>query len=122
MCFFYLTGKWVHDAPREPNDVLGAYYSHNEHGSYVYFTAEQATTHALLFATSIPLMFLGAAIMPKANLETSFLRARWDRDDPHHIQTIAQVVGALLTPLFVFQMLPILVSALNQAGVIWSLG
>ena len=84
--FTWLDIQWVHLAPSQPDPAHGLLYVHNEHGSYVYFSAFQATTCAPMFWTSIPLAFVGMFVAPKKNVQTT---ARWyaarmtfDKDDP----------------------------------------
>src|ERR1700722_11034139 len=66
-CFIALVLMWSKKAPSQPNEVLGLIYRHNEHGSYTYFSAFQATTCWLMFTTSIPLAIAGIFIAPRKN-------------------------------------------------------
>lgn len=123
MCFFGIDDHWIKAAPAQANEALGLVYRHNEHGSYTYLSAFQATALALLFFTSIPMVFLGALISPKTNLEFGKLglSARWDVDLPR-LHAAGMVLGAVGALLLLFVAGPHLVAALNQGGFAMSLG
>jgi hypothetical protein len=126
LCFAILVELWVLATPTTPDPRHGFVFPHNEHGHITYFTAFQATCSAMLFATSIPLVFVGVAILPKKNVvvRRGFLgaSANWDDDDPRGRQLSGYVAGALAMPLIVFVLGPILVGWMNARGVICSLG
>jgi hypothetical protein len=121
-CFLYLVERWAHGAPTSPDPTHGYIYPHNEHGWITYFSAFQATSCALLFATSIPLSFLGAFIMPRRNVQYRrgclSVGAKWDPDDPKKLQRVGGLVGAASSPLIVFVAGPHLVAALVSAGIV----
>ena len=122
LCFFYLVQQWAHAAPTSPDPQSGFIYAHNEHGWITYFSAFQTTSCALLFSTSIPLVFVGAFIIPKRNMvyrsnRLSF-RVQWDPDDPKRLRRVGSLCGALAAPIAVFILGPFLVNALNGRGVV----
>ena len=125
-CFLYLVERWAHSAPTSPDPARGLIYSHNEHGWITYFSAFQATSCALLFATSTPLSFLGIFVSPKRNViyRRGFLSvgAKWDPDDPKKLQRIGFAIGAVAAPILVFVVGPYLVKALIAGGVAFSFG
>jgi hypothetical protein len=125
-CFAYLVLRWAHAAPTSPDPAGGLVYSHNEHGSITYFSAFQATSCALLFSTSIPLSFVGIFVTPKRNVvyRRGFLSfsSKWDPDDPKRLGRIGFSLGAVAAPIIVFIVGPSLVNALNEVGVVLSLG
>jgi hypothetical protein len=67
-CFMFLVLHWANVAPRAPDPAHALVFPHNEHGAITYFSAFQATSCALLFATSVPLAFIGMIIAPKKNI------------------------------------------------------
>ncbi len=125
-CFFALEEHWRALAPSCPNRALGLIYTHNEHGSYTYFSAFQATACWLMFWTWIPLGILGALIAPKKNIvgRAKWFGAsyRWDQDDPSGLLKWAMLVGAVLAPFFLLFIGPRIVRGLNAAGVVMNLG
>jgi hypothetical protein len=114
-CFIGLVLIWAGAAPRFPNAALGLVYRHNEHGSYSYFSAFQATACWLMFATSIPLAFAGGLIAPKKTIKGSFRwfggSLTWDQDDPKHFGKWAALASAAAAPLLVFWLGPHIVRA-----------
>ncbi len=120
--FVWLDMHWAHAAPTEPDETLGLVFRHNEHGSYTYFSAFQATTCAIMFWTSIPVAFLGGLTSAKKNIVTSFARVTWDKDDPLHAFDWSFWISAALTPAFLFYVAPTIITALNRAGFVLSLG
>ena len=125
-CFIYLVERWAHLGPTPPDPSHGYVYSHNEHGSITYFTAFQATSWVILFSTSIPISFVGMFVTPKRNVvyRRGFLSigATWDQDDPKRLQRFGYGCGAVAAPILLFVLGPLLVKALNQAGIVLSLG
>ncbi len=125
-CFMVLDLTWTSAAPAEPNPALGLIYRNNNHGSYTYLSAFQATTCALMFETSIPLFFVALTILPKRNFVGTFrtlgMGAKWDWDDPRRLSKKAAIVGALATPILVFTVGPHLIRALNAIGFVLNLG
>ncbi len=121
LCFFYLQWQWASAAPRSPDPAHGLVFPHKEHGTIAYFSAFQATSCALLFATSIPLSFLGMFMSPRRNVVSRRARlafwAKWDRDDPHGVAPWAMRLGVIAAPLFVFFAAPPLVTWLNAQGI-----
>lgn len=113
-------------APKAPNVILGYIYQHNNHGSYTYFSAFQATTCALMFMTSIPFCAIGIAMAPKKNLKFSSgkFSHRWtyESDDPTAIRWKAAFVGALVTPAFLFTLGRHIIERLNSVGIVLNLG
>jgi hypothetical protein len=126
LCFAVLAELWMLATPLTPDAVHGYVYAHDEHGRVSYFTAFQATSCALLLATSIPLAFIGAIILPKKNVLTrmGFLStsATWDENDPKRAQRWGLAGGALAMPIVAFLIGPVLVEWLNAHGVVLSLG
>jgi len=126
VCFFILMDVWSHGAPTSPDVARGYVYSHDEHGWITYFSAFQATSCALLLATSLPLFFVGVLVGPKRNViyRRGWLSigATWDPDDPKRLRRFGFLGGAVFAPIIVFIVGPSLVRALNSAGVVWSLG
>src|SRR4051812_35526896 len=126
VCFFILVDVWAHGAPTSPDAGRGYVYSHDEHGWVTYFSAFQATSCALLLLTSVPLVFIGIFVGPKRNVihRRGWLSigATWDPDDPKRLRRFGFLCGAVSAPIIVFIFGPLLVRALNSAGVIWSLG
>lgn len=124
--FIWLDIQWVHLAPQQAVPAQGLVYMHNEHGSYVYFSAFQATTCALMFWTSIPLAFLGVFIAPKKNVQKAVrwyaARMTWDKDDPAKASDWAFWIAAVLTPAFVFFAGSQFVTLLNNSGFVANLG
>jgi hypothetical protein len=121
--FFALDQRWVNTAPRTPNPIVGLVFAHNEHGVVTYLSAFQATSLALLFATSIPLAFLGMIIAPKKNINWKgsffiFGSAKWDQDDPKRILKWSAISGAVVAPVIIFLIGPSLVHWLNRIGFI----
>lgn len=124
-CFIALTTMWTRSAPREPNESLGLIYAHNEHGTYTYFSAFQATTSWLMFTTSIPLAFVGILIAPRKNV-TGDVRwysfsFKWDMDDPGGLLKWAAIASAAATPFFVFLIGPFIIRGLNDVGFVMNL-
>jgi hypothetical protein len=124
--FIWLDIQWTHLAPMQPDAAHGLLYVHNEHGSYVYFSAFQATTCALMFWTSIPLAFVGMFVAPKKNVHTT---ARWyaarmtfDKDDPAKVSDWAFWIAAFLTPPFLYFLGSPLVTLLNNSGFVAHMG
>ena len=126
ICFLYLDQTWAYAAPHEPNGTLGLLYLHNNHGDYTYFSAFQATTCRLMFATSIPLAFVGVLIAPKKNVAGTVrwyaASFNWDQDDPRNLMKWAMGVSAAATPPFVFFVGPLVINSLNSAGFVMNLG
>lgn len=126
LCLMFLQRHWEILAPKAPNVNLGLIYQNNEHGSYTYFSAFQATTCALMFMTSIPLAMLGIGIAPKKNLKYRVSKFSfgytYDHDDPTSIQRKAFWFSAFLTPPFVFILGPHIIEMLNSIGVVINLG
>jgi hypothetical protein len=124
-CFIALDVLWSSTAPSHPNEILGVVYRHNEHGSYTYFSAFQATTCWIMFTTSIPLGFLGMSIAPKKNITGAFRwyggSFKWDQDDPDSLMKWTALSSAVATPLFVFFIGPHIIRALNSVGFVMSL-
>jgi hypothetical protein len=121
-----LRGTWIKLAPTQPNPALGLLYTHNEHGAYAYFSAFQATTCGLLFATSIPLAIVGGLIAPKKNITgiakmfgASF---NWDQDDPGSIMKWTAVCTAIATPFILIYLGPYVVGYLNDMGIVFNPG
>lgn len=125
-CFMFLEPKWTALAPKVPKIALGSMYQHAVHGDYAYFTGFQATAYSLLFMTSIPVFFVAVAIAPKKNLKATSgklnIRLTYDFDDPLAIRWKAGLLGALVTPPFVFILGPHIVTMLNSMGVFINLG
>lgn len=63
--FFVVVQVWTSTAPSEPNEIAGAIFEHNEHGSITYFTAFQSTSAALMFWISFAVIALAIFTMPK---------------------------------------------------------
>ncbi len=126
LCFAILAELWMLATPMTPDAVHGYVYAHNEHGRVSYFTAFEATSCALLLATSIPLVFVGAIILPKKNVvvRRGFLgaSATWDEDDPKRVYRWGLAAGVLAMPIIVFLIGPVVVEWLNAHGVMLSLG
>jgi len=126
VCFFILVDVWAHGAPTSPDPARGYVYSHDEHGWITYFSAFQATSCALLLATSVPVFFVGVIVGPKRNVVSrrGFLSvgATWEPDDPKKLRRFGFVLGVVAAPIIVFVLGPFLVDALNAGGVVWSLG
>lgn len=120
--FMALEENWTKAAPSDPNTALGLVYSHNEHGSYTYYSAFQATSLAIMFQTSIPLFFVALLIMPKSNLRTKGWSATWEPDDPRHLFWKAAILGVFATPLIVLIAGPYLIRTLNANGFVLDLG
>ena len=122
----FLEQKWTALAPRAPNIALGSIYEHPVHGSYAYFTGFEATAWSLLFMASIPVLAVGIAIAPTKNLKAHTgklsIRFAYDFDDPLAIRRKAALLGALVTPPFVFIVGPHIVTMLNSMGVFINLG
>jgi hypothetical protein len=122
--FIWLDFQWVHLAPTQPTQNL--VYVHNEHGSYVYFSAFQATTCALMFWTSIPLAFVGMFVAPKKNVQKTVrwyaARMTWDKDDPAGASDWAFWITAILTPPLLYLVGRPLVEWLNTLGFVVSIG
>src|SRR5579872_1368097 len=118
--FFILDFYWTHIAPPEPDSQQGFVFGHNEHGAIVYFSAFQSTSCALLFATSIPLVFIGVAIFPKANVQSlgkGFLgRIIWDYDDPSRVAKWGAAIGSVLAPIVLLFLGAPFVHWLNRIG------
>ena len=119
-CFLLLVEWWAHVAPRIPDAAHGLVFAHNEHGSITYFSGFQGTSCAVLFATSIPLCFLGSFLAPKRNVvaRRGFLSvsAKWDQDDPKRLFTRAIVLGSIGAPIAIFALGPGLIKWLNGVG------
>ena len=59
-----------------------------------------------MFATSVPLAFVGVLVAPKKNI-TGKVRwfgfgFKWDQDDPFVLMKLAAVVSAAATPVFLY--------------------
>jgi hypothetical protein len=125
-CFIFLERTWTVVAPKAPNVMHGYIYQHNNHGSYTYFSAFQATTCALMFMTSIPLCAIGIAMAPKNNLRFSSSKFghswTYESDDPTAIRWKAAFVGALVTPAFLFTLGHHIIESLNSVGIVFNLG
>lgn len=125
-CFIALDILWSRAAPRQPNEALGLVYRHNEHGSYTYFSAFQATACGLMFMTSIALGSAGAFIAPRKNLlgpaRRYGARFKWERDDPGDFLKWTALVSVAVAPLFVFFIGPYIIRGLNAAGFVMNLG
>ena len=125
-CFMYLSTSWHAQAPHQPNMALGEIYANNNHGSYAFFTAFQATTCSVMFSTSIPLFFAAVLISPKANIRGHAtwyaFRYQWDSNDPKHLQRGAAIASAIATPFFVFLVGPSIIRSLNTLGFVANLG
>lgn len=121
-CFIGLVRYWATTAPTMPDPVKGLIFPHNEHGLITFFSAFQGTSCALLFATSIPLGFLGILIGPKKNVisrsGTLWFSAKWEQDDPQKLAPWAMACGAISAPILVFLIGPPLVNWLNSIGVV----
>ncbi|HEY0312039.1 MAG TPA: hypothetical protein VGC56_06035 [Allosphingosinicella sp.] len=121
-CFLFLVQRWIHAAPKVPEPSHGYIYAHNEHGGITYFSAFQTTSCALLFATSVPLFFLGILISPKRNVRyrrsTLSAGANWDGDDPKGLYRVGSLLGAVAAPTLVFLVGPVFVRALVSSGVV----
>lgn len=126
LCFIALTVMWSRAAPRQPNQALGLIYRHNEHGSYTYFSAFQATTCWLMFTTSIPLAFAGIFLAPRKNVTGTVrwygARFKWDQDDPRGLLKRVAIASAAATPFFVFFAGPYIIRGLNDVGFVMNLG
>jgi hypothetical protein len=123
VCFIYLVVTWVGASPVAPDPGQDLLYPHNEHGRITYFSAFQATSCYLLFLTSIPLFFVGTAIIPKKNVKVLrgpwlSISSRWDPDDPEKVGRWGMLAGMLSTPALVFGAGPVLVRWLNSLGVV----
>ncbi|MDP1913739.1 hypothetical protein [Brevundimonas sp.] len=122
--FFVLSGRWLASAPTT-RDAIHV-FEHNEHGSFVYYNAEQATALALLFMTSIPIAFLGLFISPKKNVvsRASGLawRATWEADDPKRMSRWGYLSGALIALGLVFVIREPLIASLIDRGVVLNIG
>jgi hypothetical protein len=126
LCFLVLSVMWAGAAPGQPNEALGLIYRHNEHGSYSYFSAFQATACWLMFTTSIPLAFVGLFLAPRKNV-TGIVRwygasFRWAPDDPGALMKRAAIASAAATPFFVFFIGPYIIRGLNAVGFVMNLG
>ncbi|QRM42458.1 hypothetical protein [Rhizobium sp. BG4] len=126
ICLLFLQSRWVDLAPRSPDLALNLYLKHNEHGSTVFFSPFQATSCALMFATSIPLFFLSGVVAPKKNtkFEANYIAARaiWEEDDPSHIRKPAFIFGATGAPFIIYFAGSWLVHWLNANGIVFDLG
>ena len=126
LCFIALDLMWSRTAPRQPDAALGLIYRHNEHGSYSYFSAFQATACWLMFTTSIPLVFAGAFIAPRKNIAGAVrwfgFSFKWDPDDPGGFMKWTALAAAAATPFFVFFVGPYIIRGLNAAGLVMNLG
>jgi hypothetical protein len=125
-CFLILEELWARAAPRQPNEALGLTFVHNEHGSYTYFSAFQATAGELMFSTSIPLCFLAMLLAPKKNVTGAgrwyAARFHWNQDDPKGLMKWAALASAAATPLFLFFVGSYIVRTLNALGFVMNLG
>ena len=119
-CFLGIVEHWSGTAPTAPAPTIGAILPHNDHGSITYFTAFQATSCALLFETSIPLVFIGGLIVPKRDIKSwgglLAWRVTWNQDDPSHLFKWGLALGALSAPAIVFRLGPTLVHWLVSLG------
>ncbi|MBV9571905.1 MAG: hypothetical protein JO056_11760 [Alphaproteobacteria bacterium] len=120
--FFVIEQKWTHAAPRNPLAIMGLTYPHNVHRTVVYFSAFQASVCAIMFFTSIPLCFVGAALMTKKNVQRRLFRISWDVGDPEGVYNWAFLSGALAAPFIILVIGPYLVRYLNSCGFVPSLG
>ncbi len=125
-CFFWLILLWPATAPSTPVPHLGLVYPHNNHGAITYFSAFQATSCALMFLWFPILFFTGWAIAPKKNIRdrVGFLARSmtFDSDDPEKLLVRAQLAGALLAPVFLFSVGPLIVRTLVGFGIVLNLG
>ena len=119
--FFYLVTNWSVSAPRQPDMSHGLIFAHNNHGTITYFSAFQGTSCAILFATSIPMVFLAIGISPKKNVLSRQGRLsfsmKWKSDDPKGYQKRGMFCGAVAAPVIVFAFGPLFVAWLNHLGV-----
>jgi hypothetical protein len=126
ICFLAIDQSWVSAAPHHPNEALGLIYSHDEHGSYTYFSKFQATACWLMFSTSIPLAFVGGLIAPKKNVSGTVrwygARFTWDNHDPEGLIKRAAIASAIAAPLFLFFVGPTIVRGLNAIGFVVNIG
>lgn len=122
-CFGVLEQLWPSAVPQHPNEAFGLIYRHNQHGSYTYFLQFQTTACALMFTTSIPLVFAGMLIAPKraavggGRIAANF---KWDNQHPGVIAKWSAIAGA--APVFVYFVGPFIVKRLNAAGFMINFG
>jgi hypothetical protein len=79
-----------------------------------------------MFATSVPLGFVGYGVLPKKNAKSKVskfdFRSTYEPDDPKRMFWKGALAGTLLTPVVVFLGGPHLVKTLNAMGFIINFG
>jgi hypothetical protein len=64
----WMISQYQSSRPNQSHPEIGRVYRQNEHGSYVYLTAEEATGLSLLWATFLLGILLGGVMVPKQDL------------------------------------------------------
>ena len=119
----WLSQTWTRAQPDPTTDFV---HRHQGLGVTGWLSDFQATAFALILLI-IPLAIVGWLIVPKATMRGPRSRAMplgWKvvRDDPHRVFVKSAWAGAALTLALMFTAAPPLIHALNDAGVVWSLG
>ncbi len=86
----------------------------------------QATACALMFAASIPLVFVGMLIAPKRkNVHAGgwvVATLTWDHDHPGAWANWAALFAAISTPPFIYLVGPSIIRSLNAVGFVVDMG
>jgi hypothetical protein len=115
---FIIGEVWARAAPTATAQAL---YRHKGITCIGYFTAFQATAHALMLLA--PLLFgLGLIIAPKKNIRTRPLSFTFDADDPGKFRGRSQLVGMIGALVVIFTVGPAIVRFLLSAGLFFNLG
>ncbi len=126
LCALWVDSRWRADAPRSADPIKGLIYPHNEHGLITYFTAFQATSTALLFATFLAVFMLGWGFAPKKNFRDQpgrwGMSVRFDIDGSKRALIIAQCFGAICGVAIIRALGPTIVTILIAHGVVLNLG
>jgi hypothetical protein len=117
----FLTLKWTNGGAHAPDPGHGLVYPFNNHGTLTYVSAFQATACSLLFPLSFLSFAVGAAIIPKERKLSERGRPRLDTNDPLGIAGPAGVAGLVVGSAAIFLVGPLIVHALNAAGIILQL-
>jgi len=120
-CMIGLQAWWAGTVPHLPDPAHGQIVAHVEHGVLRYYSAFQSTALMLLILGSIPLFVIGMGISPKGALRRRGGKMKWDLDDPAGLHPIGVRAGLAAAPVLVFLLGPVLVHALNAAGIVLAL-